>query len=331
MSSEETLSSNPFVECRARLRAALGRLASSGSSEIIRASAPQELAEACGFTRAMMSAVRGSRWVPLQLYTRDELFPESTTFRSYIESDAEIPLANLLAETDMVRRRTVVLVDESRIGTRAFKPIVELSQSPAYVATPIVVEGRTIGFMHADRVEQERPVDDDDRRYIQAFGGELAVVYQCAVWVERIAERARRALNELERAKESLTLIESATVDLPVALDSPPIAARDGDNAVRKDSAFLTAREPIFPRWVGFLNLWTAVLIIPAGLVEFFKTGPFAYDGAISFWFVWIVFFGWIIGMTAITLRACTAEKRRQVADDQLSGDVSVPYERRTA
>jgi hypothetical protein len=88
---------------------------------------------------------------------------------------------------------------------------------------------------------------------------------------------------------------------------------------------------PIFPRWVGFLNLWTAVLIIPAGLVEFFKTGPFAYDGVISFWFVWIVFFGWIIGMTAITLRACTVEKRRQVAADQLTGDVDVVEQRPSA
>jgi hypothetical protein len=88
---------------------------------------------------------------------------------------------------------------------------------------------------------------------------------------------------------------------------------------------------PTFPRWVGFFNLWTAVLIIPAGLVEFFKTGPFAYDGAISFWFVWIVFFGWIIGMCAVTLRACTAEKRRQIAEDRLSGEASVRYERHTA
>lgn len=133
---------DPFVDCRSRLGAALGRLATGGSSEIIRASAPQELAEACGFTRAMLSAVRGSRWVPLQLYTREELHPESATFRAYIDSDAEIPLANLLAETDMVRRRTAVLVDESLIGTRAFIPIVELSQSPACVAAPILVEGR---------------------------------------------------------------------------------------------------------------------------------------------------------------------------------------------
>jgi len=234
---------NPFVEGRARLRAALGRLASSGSSEIVRATASQELAEACGFTRAMMSAVRGSRWVPLHLYTRNELFPESTAFRSYIESDAEIPLANLLAETDMVRRRTAVLVDESLIGTRAFKPIVELAQSPAYVAAPIVIEGRTIGFMHADRVGQKRLVDDDDRRYVQAFCGELAVVYQCAIWGQRIAERARRALNELQRARDSIELIDSAAVDFPIALDRPPIVAPDADNAVREDYAFLTARE----------------------------------------------------------------------------------------
>lgn len=72
---------------------------------------------------------------------------------------------------------------------------------------------------------------------------------------------------------------------------------------------------PIFPRWVGYLNLWTAVLIVPAGLIEFFTTGPFAYNGEVSFWFVWIVFFGWIIGMTAIVLRACTAEKIRQSAE----------------
>ncbi len=191
----------------------------------------------------MMSAVRGSRWAPLQLYTRDELYPESATFRAYIDGDAEIPLANMLAETDMVRRRTAVLVDESLIGTRAFKPIVELSESPAYVAAPILVEGRTIGFMHADRVGQERLVDGDDRRYVQAFCGELAVVYQRAVWGERIAERARRARIELERAKAALKQIDSAGAELSSAFDRSPSVAPDADDGIRKDYAFLTPRE----------------------------------------------------------------------------------------
>lgn len=59
-----------------------------------------------------------------------------------------------------------------------------------------------------------------------------------------------------------------------------------------------------FPRWVGFFNLWCAVLICPAALIEFFKTGPFAYDGLISFWFIYIVFFGWIVAMSVVTLKA---------------------------
>lgn len=70
----------------------------------------------------------------------------------------------------------------------------------------------------------------------------------------------------------------------------------------------------IFPRWVGFFNLWTAVLIVPAGLVEFFKTGPFAYDGLISFWFVFAVFFGWMLVMSAVTLRAIANDKSARAA-----------------
>lgn len=66
----------------------------------------------------------------------------------------------------------------------------------------------------------------------------------------------------------------------------------------------------IFPRWVAFFNVWTAILIIPAGLIEFFKTGPFAYNGLISFWFVFIIFFGWILVMSVVTLRAIAMDKR---------------------
>ncbi len=60
----------------------------------------------------------------------------------------------------------------------------------------------------------------------------------------------------------------------------------------------------IFPRWVAYFNLWCAVLITPAGLIEFFTTGPFAYDGLISFWFIYLIFFGWIMVMSFVSLKA---------------------------
>lgn len=70
-------------------------------------------------------------------------------------------------------------------------------------------------------------------------------------------------------------------------------------------------QQQLYPRWVGFFNFWSALLIFPAGLIGFFKTGPFAYDGIISFWFAVFVFFGWMVIMTVTTFQAITAEDRR--------------------
>jgi hypothetical protein len=76
----------------------------------------------------------------------------------------------------------------------------------------------------------------------------------------------------------------------------------------------------VFPRWVAFFNLWSGVLIFPAGLIGFFKTGPFAYDGLISFWFAVVVFFGWMVVMTVVSLKAITAEERHARVHGQHSG-----------
>ena len=68
----------------------------------------------------------------------------------------------------------------------------------------------------------------------------------------------------------------------------------------------------IYPRWVAFFNVWCGILIFPAGMIGFFKSGPFAYDGFISFWFALVVFFGWMVGMTVVTFQAITAQDRLQ-------------------
>jgi hypothetical protein len=66
--------------------------------------------------------------------------------------------------------------------------------------------------------------------------------------------------------------------------------------------------EPIFPRWVGYLNIWVATLFLPSGLVLFFHHGPFAWNGIFTFWLAATVFGLWFVVMVMTLLRAITRQ-----------------------
>jgi hypothetical protein len=68
----------------------------------------------------------------------------------------------------------------------------------------------------------------------------------------------------------------------------------------------------VYPRWVAYVNVWSGLLIFPAGLIGFFKTGPFTYSGIIGFWFDVTIFFGWMVVMTVMTFRVVNEQERRQ-------------------
>lgn len=62
--------------------------------------------------------------------------------------------------------------------------------------------------------------------------------------------------------------------------------------------------QPLYDRWVAYFNFWTAFLYIPAGLIPFFKSGPFAWNGLLAFWLVLVVFGAWTAIMPMTTLKA---------------------------
>jgi hypothetical protein len=62
--------------------------------------------------------------------------------------------------------------------------------------------------------------------------------------------------------------------------------------------------QPAFPRWFGYLNLWVALLLMPGGLIMFFKTGPFAWNGILTFWMPMFVFGSWMTLTLFLLLQA---------------------------
>jgi hypothetical protein len=68
--------------------------------------------------------------------------------------------------------------------------------------------------------------------------------------------------------------------------------------------------DPIYPRWAAYLNIWLALLLIPGAFAYFFRTGPFAWNGLLSFWIAASAFFIWLIVMTPLTLSSINRTSR---------------------
>lgn len=68
--------------------------------------------------------------------------------------------------------------------------------------------------------------------------------------------------------------------------------------------------DPIFPRWYGFLNLWIAVMWVPAGWIPFFKDGAFAWNGLMAWYIPLTIYLCWFIITIVLLLRAISHEER---------------------
>jgi hypothetical protein len=55
---------------------------------------------------------------------------------------------------------------------------------------------------------------------------------------------------------------------------------------------------PVFPRWLGYFNVWVALMFTPGSVNVFFKDGPLAWNGIIAWWLVLAAFSIWLPVMT---------------------------------
>jgi DNA-binding CsgD family transcriptional regulator len=181
---------------------AVGRLQALDNTAAVIEAAPAELCRSCGFSRAMISRVCGSMWVPQVLHSTAEA-PFIETFNDYVSSSKQIPLDHMLLETDLVRRRMPAHVQDAARDPRVFKEIISLAGVTSYAAAPIMPTRRVIGFFHVDRRGQDRVVDVTDRDNLWAFAEHFGLLFERAILIERL---------ERQRSQIHATLMQAAEV-----------------------------------------------------------------------------------------------------------------------
>ena len=77
--------------------------------------------------------------------------------------------------------------------------------------------------------------------------------------------------------------------------------------------------QPVFKPWVAYFNLVIAVALAPAAFTALASTGPFAWDGLLSFWVKNIAIAAWIIVMGVVLGQNI----RQQRAQDQMADQVA--------
>jgi DNA-binding CsgD family transcriptional regulator/GAF domain-containing protein len=176
------------MRCLTEIRSALRDLRGLSPREMIYA-APVVLSREFGFARTMISTVRGSMWLPQHLHIEDEgADPQSRPFHEFV-AHAHIQLADAPLETELIRKRCGALVPFPREDKRTFKGIVDVSGSFGYVAAPIIVQGRAIGILHADRPQPDGIVTMEHLDQLEAFAECLAAAFERAVLEEKVSEQ----------------------------------------------------------------------------------------------------------------------------------------------
>ncbi|WP_236706187.1 MULTISPECIES: LuxR C-terminal-related transcriptional regulator [unclassified Frankia] len=203
----------PF-QALTRIRDQLALLRRETSSGRITRAAPAALCAAGGFDRAMISSLRGSTWLPVALHVETKVDgPANEALRRFL-TDAEIPLASSMPETELVRRRAPALIRQAQSDGRVFRPLIEISGTREYVAAPIVAGGCVLGFLHADTYASGRRLTDADRDHLQTFADGLGLILERTVLLERSRLQHDRIADALRAVRATSEVLGTAPVQL---------------------------------------------------------------------------------------------------------------------
>ena len=79
--------------------------------------------------------------------------------------------------------------------------------------------------------------------------------------------------------------------------------------------AIVLDKRAIFPKWLGYMSIWGLVTELVAVPIWIFRGGPYAWNGAISFWLGTVIFVVWETCLVASMYKAI----KRQPLEESLA------------
>jgi hypothetical protein len=77
---------------------------------------------------------------------------------------------------------------------------------------------------------------------------------------------------------------------------------------------------PLFPSWIAWVGFFTCATFISTTMISFMTHGPFAWQGLITFWLVFCMFFVYLFAVVPLTR---TALRRLEAEDREYEGAAS--------
>jgi LuxR family transcriptional regulator, regulator of acetate metabolism len=220
---------------------AADRLTEAGPVSEIVDRAPAECCRALALDRCVLSRVHDGALVAEAVHVATgDAGPTLEALRQ-----EPVRLTYPLVEAEMLRRRRAAIVpapeNEHAAARHAFAAVMGWGE---HIATPVVLEGRVIGFLHGDRVMSGTPLTEADRDGLARFARAFADIFERAVLRRRLRVQRQELRQVASWADARTSELSDGAIDLAVERDAPagdaPVGTRSGDAALRD---LLTRRE----------------------------------------------------------------------------------------
>lgn len=167
-----------------RVGDAVRRLGEIGSPQGILDRAAEELLSSSEFDRVLIGDVREDGLHVRSMASAEERAAAATALEELRR--APIPLEYPSIEDEVARRQGTEIVQAKAVRSRASRRLTEILAWDSYVVTALVVQGNTVGLLHADAPTAAAPLDALHAEVAARYAEGLAGVFERAVLREML-------------------------------------------------------------------------------------------------------------------------------------------------